>query len=74
MTGHSYRMAVGAGCETCGNLVTCTCRIRAEHKPTCRYRRAAELSVELACEHDLQACPTCDPCDCGSTAALVPVA
>jgi hypothetical protein len=55
---------------TCGNLATCTCQIASEHKKGCRYRRAAELGIELACEHGLQACPACDPCTCGSTAPL----
>lgn len=58
------------GCLKCGNLVACTCRIEQQHKKNCRYRRAACLSVELACDHGLQACPKCDPCTCG---ALEPV-
>lgn len=49
------------------------CDIRKEHKKRCRYRRAAELSVELACDHGAQACPTCDPCTCGSKSPLLVV-
>lgn len=53
------------GCKKCGNLVSCTCGISATHKATCRFRRAAALPFELACEHGYQACPICDPCECG---------
>lgn len=53
------------GCPACGNLVACVCALRREHASDCRFRRAAELSVELACDHGYQACPTCDPCTCG---------
>lgn len=49
---------------TCGNLATCTCEIEKKHKKGCRFLRAATLSVELPCDHGLQACPTCDPCTC----------
>lgn len=58
------------GCPVCGNLATCTCKIAIEHKLGCRYRRAAELAIDLPCDHGLQACPECDPCDCGSAALL----
>lgn len=63
----------GTACPKCGNLVACTCTIAKKHKKGCRYRIAAELSFELACPHGLQACPKCDPCDCGSTAVTRPV-
>lgn len=53
-------------CPVCGNLASCTCDVAAKHKPDCRFRRAAELSVELACAHGFQACPQCDPCTCGA--------
>lgn len=52
------------GCPHCGNLCTCTCKIQREHSEGCRYRRAAQMSVELACDHGFQACPICDPCTC----------
>lgn len=50
----------------CGNLATCTCQLEVKHKAHCRFLRAAKLSVELACKHGFQACPECDPCDCGA--------
>jgi hypothetical protein len=52
-------------CAVCSNLATCICSVRRKHSKECRFRRAAELSVEFECEHGLQACPECDPCDCG---------
>lgn len=52
-------------CETCKNLVCCVCNIDKTHKDNCLFRRAAVLSVELECEHGFQACPICDPCNCG---------
>lgn len=55
-------------CEGCDNLITCTCEIRKNHKKGCRYLIASELSMELACDHGLQACLICDRCDCGSKA------
>lgn len=61
---------IPGSCMRCDNLVSCTCRIRKAHKKGCRYRRAADLSVEIPCDHGFQACPKCDPCDCGSTAKL----
>ena len=64
--------APGTACAGCGNFCTCTCSIEKKHKKSCRYRVAASLSVELACDHGLQACPECDPCDCGA-GAEVPV-
>lgn len=64
------RSRQGVPCPRCKNLATCTCMIEREHKKGCRYRRAACLSIELACDHGLQACPKCDPCTCG---ALDPV-
>jgi len=57
-------------CLKCDNLVSCVCAIKVEHKKGCRFRRAAELSVELACEHGFQACLNCDSCDCGHGAAV----
>lgn len=59
-------MKTAIGCAKCGNLVTCTCKLAVKHKPKCRYFRAAQLGIELACEHGLQACPKCDPCSCGA--------
>lgn len=56
----------GAACPTCQNLVHCTCSLGRTHAPGCRFLRAAQLSIELACPHGLQACPTCDPCSCGA--------
>lgn len=53
-------------CRGCG-YVTCVCNVQIAHRPGCRYRRAALLTVELACEHGYQACPTCDPCTCGAS-------
>jgi hypothetical protein len=68
---------ITGGCTRCDNLCSCTCRIQREHTKKCRYRIAACLSVELECEHGLQACPVCDPCTCGAAeangAAVVPV-
>lgn len=61
---------ISDGCGRCGNLVSCVCRIKEQHAEGCRYRRAACLSVELACDHGLQACPLCDPCDCGAQEAV----
>ena len=54
----------GWACPDCGNLCGCTCQIERDHRPECRYRKAAMLSVELACDHGFQACPECDPCCC----------
>lgn len=54
------------GCQTCGNLVACTCSLAQRHKHDCRFLKAARLSVELACSHGFQACPECDSCDCGA--------
>lgn len=56
----------GEACAGCGNFCTCTCDLAKKHKARCRFRRAASLSVELACEHGYQACVKCDPCDCGA--------
>lgn len=53
-------------CKICNNLVTCSCKISEKHKPDCKFRKAAELSVELACDHGFQACPVCDACTCGA--------
>ena len=58
-------------CKGCG-YVTCVCNVRVAHRKGCRFRRAAELTFELACEHGFQACPKCDPCDCGASAAATP--
>lgn len=51
-------------CSRCG-LINCICGIHRDHRPGCLFLRAASLSIEIACEHGLQACPKCDPCDCG---------
>lgn len=69
----SAKHNVEIGCPKCGNLATCTCKIQVEHKDGCRYRRAAMLSIELPCEHGFQACPICDPCDCGAVTNIKPV-
>lgn len=53
------------GCTRCGQLGFCVCDVKRDHKDGCPFRRAALLSMELACEHGLQACPVCDPCTCG---------
>ena len=53
------------GCRKCGNLVSCVCVINQQHKADCCFRLAANLPFELACDHGFQACPLCDPCDCG---------
>jgi hypothetical protein len=58
-------MDEGGFCIVCGH-VTCVCGLRLKHRKGCRFLRAAELSVELACDHGFQACPICDPCDCGA--------
>lgn len=63
----------GKACLKCDNLVTCICTLKEQHKPNCRYLIVAGLSVEIPCDHGYQACPTCDPCTCGSEAPLVPV-
>jgi hypothetical protein len=60
------RYNVEVGCPKCGNLATCTCPVEKQHAEGCRYRTAACLSIELACEHGFQACPICDPCTCGA--------
>lgn len=52
-------------CDKCNNLVNCVCQVLQQHNPGCRFRVAAGLSFELACEHGFQACPICDPCTCG---------
>lgn len=57
----------------CGNIVSCTCWIEEQHAKGCRYRIAATMPFELACDHGYQACPACDPCTCGATAPLRPV-
>ncbi len=58
-------------CPTCGIIREgCVCELQKTHKPGCRFLRAASLSVELACEHGFQACPICDPCDCGAAVPL----
>lgn len=51
-------------CGKCRNLGSCTCEVTMLHRKGCRFRRAATLSVELACPHGFQACPECDPCRC----------
>lgn len=50
---------------TCG-YITCICWVFEKHEEGCRFRRAAALKVELACDHGFQACPECDPCTCGA--------
>jgi len=55
---------VQVGCALCGNLAACICGLRERHDPSCRFLRAASLSIELECTHGYQACPECDPCDC----------
>lgn len=50
-------------CATCGYF-ECICEIRQTHKPDCKFRRAMETSVSIECEHGLDVCPQCDPCDC----------
>lgn len=62
-----------AVCPVCKNLVYCTCQILREHERGCRYRRAAALSVEIACDHGLQACPQCDPCTCNPKKPMEPI-
>lgn len=52
-------------CAKCGHLTGCVCTLKKEHKKGCLFRRAALLSVEVACPHGFQACPKCDPCRCG---------
>lgn len=52
-------------CPKC-KLVTCVCKLSEKHKPDCRYLIAARCPVEFECEHGAQACPICDPCDCGA--------
>lgn len=54
--------------DPCGMGVTCVCELQLRHQPKCRFLLASQLSVELACEHGFQACPTCDPCTCGTGA------
>lgn len=55
------------GCSECGFIGSlCICELKKKHKPDCRFLKAASLSIELACEHGYQACPICDPCDCGA--------
>lgn len=56
---------IGTSCDKCGHF-HCICPVRERHKEDCRFRRAVELSVELACDHGFQVCPVCDPCDCGA--------
>lgn len=56
----------GTPCSGCGNYCTCTCVLEDKHRPGCRFLMAAMLSVEIACDHGFQACPICDPCDCGA--------
>ena len=56
---------IPGSCLKCGNLVSCTCKLRQEHKKGCRFLRAADLGIELGCPHGFQACPKCDPCSCG---------
>ena len=58
-------------CSKCGHLAgSCVCVIRETHDPKCRYRIAAELSIELPCDHGYQACPICDPCTCKAGGAI----
>lgn len=52
-------------CKKCGYVI-CICEIVEKHREDCRFRIAASLSVELACEHGFQACPICDKCTCGA--------
>lgn len=49
---------------TCGHFA-CVCAIRAAHKETCSFRRAATGPVGIACDHGFDVCPKCDPCTCG---------
>lgn len=56
----------------CGH-VACICKVIQTHKVKCRYRMAAQLSVELPCTHGFQACPDCDPCTCGANVDLKPL-
>lgn len=51
------------GCDTCGHIA-CVCAIRAHHQEDCRFRIAAAGSVGIACEHERDVCPICDPCTC----------
>lgn len=54
-------------CVTCGMIKEgCICATKKRHRKDCAFRRAAEMPVELACEHGFQACPKCDACDCGA--------
>lgn len=54
-------------CPRCGTIrEICICSLKERHKDNCRFLRAARLPMELACEHGFQACPKCDPCDCGA--------
>jgi hypothetical protein len=53
------------GCGNCGHLA-CVCSINRRHNEGCKFRRAATCPVGIACRHDRDTCPDCDPCTCGA--------
>ncbi len=50
-------------CSICGHFA-CVCKILADHKEGCPYRRSATCSVPIECDHGYDVCPECDPCTC----------
>lgn len=50
-------------CPACGHFA-CICAIEREHKPDCRYLKAATCTVAIECAHGRDVCPVCDPCTC----------
>jgi hypothetical protein len=34
------------------------------HARYCRFRVARECAIPVACEHNVDVCPECDPCTC----------
>jgi hypothetical protein len=47
----------------CGHIV-CVCSLRSRHAPGCKFMLAATGPIGIACEHNRDVCPICDPCTC----------
>lgn len=54
-------------CQACGYF-DCVCNVRKYHFVECRFRKAMEAKVGIACDdHGLDVCLVCDPCTCPIT-------
>ncbi len=66
VTERSFEEAIAVGrADNCScGLIECVCDLVGHHQKSCRFRRALLSPVSIACDHGLEACSECDPCNC----------